>query len=86
MAESLVDSLAAEFQPGKYHDEYREQVLALIEAKAAGEQFEAPEMPTEKPQVVDLMAALEASVKAAKEARGRHPASAQKAKRTKKSA
>ena len=86
MAESLVDSLAAEFQPGKYHDEYREQVLALIDAKAAGEQFEAPEMPAEKPQVVDLMAALEASVKAAKEARGRHPTSAQKAKRTKKSA
>ena len=86
MAESLVDSLTAEFQPDKYHDEYREQVLALIDAKAAGEQFEAPEMPAEKPQVVDLMAALEASVKAAKEARGRHPTSAQKAKRTKKSA
>ena len=86
MAESLVDSLTAEFQPDKYHDEYREQVLALIDAKAAGEQFEAPEAPVEKPQVVDLMAALEASVKAAKDARGRHPAAAQKAKRAKKSA
>jgi len=73
MAESLVDSLTAAFEPEKYHDEYREQVTGLIEAKAAGQEFEVPEAVDEKPNVVDLMAALEASVQAAKEARGRHP-------------
>ena len=74
MAESLVESLSAEFDPSKYHDSYRQQVLDLIERKAAGEQFEAPEPAAAAPQVVDLMAALEASVKAAKAARSRHPA------------
>jgi len=74
MAEALVDSLAADFEPAKYRDEYREQVLDLIERKAAGEQFEAPAAASATPAVVDLMAALEASVKAAKQARARHPA------------
>ena len=74
MAEALVESLTADFEPAKYHDEYREQVLDLIRMKAAGEEFEVPEVAAEKPKVVDLMAALEASVKAAKQARGRHPA------------
>jgi len=74
MAESLVASLSAEFEPEKYHDEYREQVMALIRRKADGEEFEAPEAATEKPNVIDIMAALEASVAAAKEARSRHPA------------
>ncbi|MGZ6960556.1 MAG: hypothetical protein ACXVLM_12720 [Ilumatobacteraceae bacterium] len=49
-------------------------MLDLIERKAAGEQFEAPTPAAAAPQVVDLMAALEASVKAAKAARSRHPA------------
>lgn len=74
MAESLVESLAADFEPEKYHDEYRDQVMALIEKKAAGEEFEAPEVAAEKPNVIDIMAALEASVSAAKKARSRHPA------------
>jgi DNA end-binding protein Ku len=82
MAESLVDSLTAEFEPEKYHDEYREQVMALIQMKADGEEFEVPESVAEKPKVVDIMAALEASVAAAKDARSRHPAEAS----TKKSA
>ncbi|HZB42070.1 MAG TPA: Ku protein [Ilumatobacter sp.] len=74
MAESLVDSLSATFEPEKYRDEYREQVLDLIRMKAAGEEFTVPEAVAEKPKVVDLMAALEASVRAAKDARARHPA------------
>jgi DNA end-binding protein Ku len=74
MAESLVESLSAEFEPEKYHDEYREQVMALIQMKADGEAFDMPEVTTEKPKVVDIMAALEASVAAAKSARARHPA------------
>ncbi|MCE9623628.1 MAG: Ku protein [Actinomycetia bacterium] len=74
MAEALVDSLSAAFEPNKYRDEYREQVLDLIERKAAGEEFQLPAATTSAPAVVDLMAALEASVKAAKNARSRHPA------------
>ena len=74
MAESLVDSLTAAFDPAKYRDEYREQVLDLIQIKAAGEEFQLPEAVADKPKVVDLMAALEASVAKAKAARGRHPA------------
>jgi len=73
MAEALVDSLTDEFAPDKYHDDYREQVLGLIEKKAAGEEFEVPEVQAEKPKIVDLMAALEASVEAAKATRKRHP-------------
>jgi DNA end-binding protein Ku len=74
MAEQLVESLSGPFEPERFHDSYREQVLELIEKKAAGEVFEAPAPVAAAPKVVDLMAALEASVKAAKEARGRHPA------------
>jgi len=88
MAESLVASLAAPFEPEKYHDEYREEVMALIQMKADGEEFEMPAAAAEKPKVVDIMAALEASVAAAKEARTRHPAetSTKKAAAKKKSA
>jgi len=74
MAESLVESLTAEFEPEKYHDEYREQVMALIQMKADGEEIAAPETPSDAPKVVDIMAALEASVAAAKQARANHPA------------
>jgi DNA end-binding protein Ku len=76
MAEQLVESLTGDFEPSKYHDEYREQVLELIEKRAAGEEIEMPERAPTAPQVVDLMAALEASVKAAKDARRRHPTAA----------
>jgi DNA end-binding protein Ku len=88
MAESLVASLTAAFEPEKYRDEYREEVMALIQMKADGEEFEMPEAAAEKPKVVDIMAALEASVAAAKEARTRHPAetSTKKAAAKKKSA
>ncbi len=91
MAESLVASLADSFEPEKYHDDYREQVLDLIGKKAAGEEFEMPEVEAEKPKIIDLMAALEASVEAAKSSRSNHPASKAPAKRaarakTKKSA
>ncbi len=86
MAEALVESLSDEFSPDKYHDDYREQVLGLIEKKAAGEEFEVPEVAAEKPKIVDLMAALEASVEAAKSARKRHPASSTDKAKAKKSA
>jgi DNA end-binding protein Ku len=73
MAEMLVESLTAAFDPTKYEDDYRVQVLDLIAKKAAGEEFELPAAAGEPPQIVDMMAALEASVAAAKQARKRHP-------------
>lgn len=74
MAESLVESLSAEFEPWKYHDEYREQVMTLIEMKRDGEEMVAPAAATEAPKVIDIMAALEASVASAKASRESHPA------------
>jgi DNA end-binding protein Ku len=66
MAQQLIDSLSADFEPEKYHDEYREKVLELIERKAAGEEIAVqPEAPEPK-KVPDLMAALEASLAAVK--------------------
>jgi len=64
MAQQLIDSLSSDFEPSKYHDEYREKVLELIEAKADGQEITvAPEAP-EPAKVPDLMAALEASLAA----------------------
>jgi DNA end-binding protein Ku len=65
MAKMLVEASSSDFEPTKYKDEYREKVLAMIEAKAAGTTFEMPVL-EEAPKVVDLMAALEASLAAAK--------------------
>jgi DNA end-binding protein Ku len=63
MAAQLVESLSAPFDPDKYRDDYREKVLALIEAKADGEIISQPETAAaETAPVVDLMAALEASL------------------------
>lgn len=80
MAKQLVESLSVEFDPNEYRDDYRDKVLALIERKAAGEEIaiEAP-APVDEGKVVDLMAALEASVKEARAARSRHPAAAEEA-------
>jgi DNA end-binding protein Ku len=65
IAKQLVDSLAGPFEPDKYHDEYREQILALIERKAAGEEVIVQETPEAEPaEVPDLMAALQASLDA----------------------
>ena len=67
MAQQLIETLSTEFEPEKYRDEYREQVEALIEEKASGETRVTPI--TKAPaaaRVTDLMAALEASIAAAK--------------------
>jgi DNA end-binding protein Ku len=66
MARSLIDSLTTDFEPSKYRDEYRERVLALIEQKASGQAIVAETTSEEAPKVVDLMAALEASLAAVK--------------------
>jgi DNA end-binding protein Ku len=68
MARQLIESLAADFDPSKYKDTYRERVLELIERKAEGKEIAV--QPVEEPQPVpDLMAALEASVNAARQNR-----------------
>jgi DNA end-binding protein Ku len=67
MAQQLIDSLSSSFEPERYHDEYREKVLDLIERKAEGQEIAVqPEAP-EPAKVPDLMAALEASLAAVKD-------------------
>ncbi len=72
MAESLISALAGDFEPEQYTDEYREALEKLIEAKSEGHAVLAPAAAGEPAEgtVVDLMAALRASVEAAKKARG----------------
>jgi DNA end-binding protein Ku len=71
IAMQLVESLSGEFEPGKYHDTYREDVLALIERKAAGEEIAVqPQAEEEEEPVPDLMAALKASLDAVRERDG----------------
>jgi DNA end-binding protein Ku len=62
MAQQLIDSLSAEFDPEKFKDEYRERVLELIERKAAGEEIAVAPEAEETAPAPDLMAALEASL------------------------
>jgi DNA end-binding protein Ku len=62
MAQQLVEALSGQFEPDKYHDEYREQLLDLIERKAAGEDIVAQPAAEQPAKVLDLMAALEASL------------------------
>jgi DNA end-binding protein Ku len=71
MARQLIDSLSSEFEPDKYHDEYRERVLELIEQKASGQEIVVEEAAEEPTKVVDLMAALEASLAAVKQDKGK---------------
>ena len=70
MAESLIESLSGDFVPEQYGDNYREALQALIEAKVEGREVVQPAEPaSDTGTVVDLMAALRASVEAAKQGR-----------------
>lgn len=64
MAKSLVDMLTGDFEPEKYHDNYREALLELIERKSEGEEIKRPAPVAGK--VTDLMEALRESIEAAK--------------------
>ena len=64
MAEQLIESLSADWDPLEFHDEYRQQVLNLIERKAAGEEIAVQPQAEEPEAAPDLMAALEASLAA----------------------
>lgn len=71
MAASLIESLAGDFDPGEYTDSYRDAVTAVVDAKVAGRDVVAARPVTDSGgAVLDLMAALRASVAAAKAKRG----------------
>ncbi|MGH9164233.1 MAG: Ku protein [Acidimicrobiales bacterium] len=70
MAQQLIESLTTTFDPAQYHDTHREQVLELIERKAEGHEIVAPPTAERPTPVVDLMAALEASLAAARGDKG----------------
>lgn len=71
MAESLIETLAGDFEPSKYRDSYREALQSVIDAKVAGREVVAPPSEGPAPDLAgDLMAALRASVEAAKKNRG----------------
>ena len=69
MAEQLIGAMTGEFDPAQYQDEYRTALMQIIESKVEGREVAAPAVVEESSNLVDLMAALEASVRAAKAAR-----------------
>jgi DNA end-binding protein Ku len=84
MARQLVESLAGEFDPTKYQDTYREEVLALIERKAEGKEIAVQPPPEEDTgEVPDLMAALQASLAEVKKRTGDGDGAAPKRSRAK---
>ncbi|MGN9763578.1 non-homologous end joining protein Ku [Micromonospora sp. SD12] len=75
MASSLIDSMAGEFEPDAFTDDYRAALQEVIDAKVEGREVVQPEEVEEAPAAaVDLMAALKASVERARSARGEAPA------------
>jgi DNA end-binding protein Ku len=82
MARQLVSAMTGEFDATEYKDEYRDALMQVIESKIGGHEVKAVEQPEETGKLVDLMAALEASVNAAKAARkGEEPVSVAEAKK-----
>jgi DNA end-binding protein Ku len=75
MASQIIDSMAREWDPKRYEDTYRVQVLDFLKKKAAGEEITVVEEPKEQSKVTDLMAALEASLQAAKKTGSRRSSS-----------
>lgn len=73
MARQLVAAMTGEFQPEQYRDEYREALLKVIDAKVEGQPVLAPQPVAETRGLTDLMAVLEASVAAARDARATGP-------------
>jgi DNA end-binding protein Ku len=87
LATQIIDSLAAEWDPKRYHDTYTEELRGLIERKAKGEELtvdDTEEEPSGK--VVDLMAALQASLESGGRRPAKKPATATKKAKTAKAA
>jgi DNA end-binding protein Ku len=66
LATNLIEALAGEFEPEKYKDNYRENLLQMIEAKKQGQEVVATPEPQQSGKVVDILEALKASLAAAK--------------------
>jgi DNA end-binding protein Ku len=73
MAKQLVSAMTGDFEADRYRDEYREALLKVIEAKVDGQPVAMPEPVMEARGLTDLMAVLEASVAAARDARKAAP-------------
>jgi DNA end-binding protein Ku len=69
MAQNFIDALAGDFDPEAYTDSYRQAVETLVESKLGGAELPAEEEEPQEAEVVDLVAALRASVEAAKKRR-----------------
>jgi DNA end-binding protein Ku len=83
LALMLIESLAAEFEPGKYFDAYRQNLRAMIDAKIQGQEIVAP-AEVQQTKVIDIMDALKASLAALKKpaaAEEAEPAAAPKVRR-----
>ena len=82
LARQVIESLSGDFDPAELRSDYRRDLRALLEAKTRGEEIVVPEPEEEAAPVVDLMAALKASVAAAKKGDGteKKPASRTRAK------
>ena len=75
MASSLIDSMAGNFRPDDFTDNYRSALQQVIDAKVEGREIVSPEEPEEAPPAaIDLMAALKASAERARQARREEPA------------
>src|SRR3954447_6502785 len=74
MAESLIETMTDDFDPTQFSDQYREALEEVISAKIEGRELVAPNEPKAKGEVVDLMAALKASVESAR--KGERPSAA----------
>ncbi len=85
IAQQLIDSLTTEWDPKRYKDTYRAAVQKVIDRKAKGQTIAVEETKAEKPEVLDLVAALQASLDAkAKGTKARRPAKKAPAKRARK--
>jgi DNA end-binding protein Ku len=82
MAAQIIESLTREFDPKRYEDTYRIEVLDYLKQKAAGKEIVVEEEPEEQAKVVDLMAALEASLEAAKKSGSRRRSSSSASKKS----
>jgi DNA end-binding protein Ku len=66
LAKMLIESLLAPFEPGKYKDNYRENLLSMIKAKVEGKEIVEPAAPAHKAPVIDILEALKMSLAEAK--------------------
>src|SRR3954452_21866727 len=81
MAQQLVQAMKGDFQADQYKDDYRQALMAVIDAKIAGQPAEVAQVVETPTKIADLMSVLEASVAAAREARAGRAASGEAAAR-----